>query len=95
MGRGAFDALQHAPSIADARIAARRIALNLKLKDLSAELAVARDCAAQTQASLDNHRGGDGYQLKRLRDHHAQSPRGAEPLWKPSRSKIAATAAST
>ena len=27
----------------------------------------------QTQASLDNHRGGDGYQLKRLRDHHAQS----------------------
>jgi neutral ceramidase len=73
MGRGAFDVLQHAPSIADARIAVRRIALNLKLKDLSADLAVARDCAAQTQASLDNHRGGDGYQLKRLRDHHAQS----------------------
>jgi hypothetical protein len=22
---------------------------------------------------LSNHRGGDGYQLKRLRDHHAQS----------------------
>ncbi len=39
MGRGAFDALQHAPSIADARIAARRIALNLKLKDFSADLA--------------------------------------------------------
>ena len=55
------------------KIAARRIALNLKLKDLSAELAVARDCAAQTQSSLDNHRGGTGYQLKRLRDHHAQS----------------------
>jgi hypothetical protein len=73
MGRGAFDALQHAPSIADAGIAVRRIALNLKLKDLSADLAVARSCAAQTQASLDNHRGGDGYQLKRLRDHHAQS----------------------
>src|SRR6202046_1401119 len=73
MGRGAFDALEHAPSIADARIAARRIALNLKLKDLSAEFTIARDCAAQTQASLENHRGGDGYQLKRLRDHHAQS----------------------
>jgi neutral ceramidase len=73
MGRGAFEALQQTPSIADARIAARRIALNLKLKDLSAELAVSRACADQTQASLDNHRGGDGYQLKRLRDHHAQS----------------------
>jgi neutral ceramidase len=73
MGRAAFDALQHAPSLADARIAARRIPLNLNLKDLDAELALARDCAAQTQASLDNHRGGDGYQLKRLRDHHAQS----------------------
>jgi neutral ceramidase len=73
MGRGAFDALQQAPSIAGARIASRRIKLNLKLKDLSDELATARDCAAQTQASLDNHRGGDGYQLKRLRDHNAQS----------------------
>jgi len=73
MGRGVLDALERAPSIADARIASRRIALNLKLKDLGADLAVARDCATQTQASLDNHRGGDGYQLKRLRDHHAQS----------------------
>jgi len=73
MGRGALDALQQAPTIADARIAARRIALNFKLKDFSEDLAVARDCAAQTQASLDNHRGGDGYQLKRLRDHHTQS----------------------
>jgi len=73
MGRAAFDALEHAPSITGSRIAARRIALNLKLKDLSAELAIARECAAQTQASLDSHRGGDGYQLKRLRDHHAQS----------------------
>ena len=73
MGRAAFDVLDRAPSISDARIVTRRIALNLKLKDLSAELAVARDCAEQTQASLDNHRGGSGYQLKRLRDHHAQS----------------------
>src|ERR1700722_15621227 len=73
MGRAAFDALDHAPSVSEGRIATRRIALNLKLKDLSDELAVARDCPAQTQASLDNHRGGAGYQLKRLRDHHAQS----------------------
>jgi Neutral/alkaline non-lysosomal ceramidase, N-terminal len=73
MGRAAFDALSHAPSISEGKVAARRIALNLKLKDLSADLAIARDCAAQTQLSLDNHRGGDGYQLKRLRDHHAQS----------------------
>jgi hypothetical protein len=27
----------------------------------------------QTHASLDNHRGGEGYQMKRLRDHHDQS----------------------
>ena len=73
MGRAAFDALERAPAISSSRIAVRRIALNLKLKDLSDDLAIARDCAAQTQASLDNHRGSDGYQLKRLRDHHAQS----------------------
>jgi neutral ceramidase len=73
MGRAAFDALAHAPLLTAAQIAARRIPLRLKLKDISADLAVARACAAQTQASLDNHRGGDGYQLKRLRDHHAQS----------------------
>ena len=73
MGRGAFEALAHAPSLTNSRIAARRIPLTLKLKDISADLAVARACAGQTQTSLDNHRGGDGYQLKRLRDHHAQS----------------------
>jgi neutral ceramidase len=73
MGRAAFEALAQAPSITDAAIAARRIPLSLALKDLSAEMAVARNCAAQTKASLDNHRGGDGYQLKRLLDHHAQS----------------------
>jgi neutral ceramidase len=73
MGRAAFDALEHAQSITDARVAARRIPLKLALKDNSADLAIARACAEQTQVSLDNHRGGDGYQLKRLRDHHAQS----------------------
>jgi neutral ceramidase len=73
MGRAAFDALQHAPSISGGKIEARRIPLRLALKDFSADLTIARDCAAQTQASLESHRGGDGYQLKRLRDHHAQS----------------------
>ena len=73
MGRATFDALQRARKIGDARISLRRIPLSLKLKDNRADLAVARACAAQTQASLDSHRGGDGFQLKRLRDHHAQS----------------------
>src|SRR5277367_2225526 len=61
MGRATFDALQSAPLIGEAKIAVRRIPLNLKLKDLGDELAVAQACAAQTQASLDSHRGGDGY----------------------------------
>jgi neutral ceramidase len=73
MGRGGFDALAHADEIGAGKIVARRIPINLKLKDNGADLATARACAAQTQSSLDNHRGGDGYQLKRLRDHHAQS----------------------
>ncbi len=73
MGRAVLDELNRAPSITDSRIAVRRIPLRLKLKDFGNELALARDCASQTQASLDSHRGGDGYQLKRLRDHHAQS----------------------
>lgn len=73
MGRAAFEAISHAASLTDARIAARRLTLTLKLKTLDVALASARDAAAQTEASLSNHRGGDGYQLKRLRDHHAQS----------------------
>ena len=73
MGRAAFDAISHAPTITNPRIASRTIALKLNLKSLDDALATARDCAAQTDASLSNHRGGDGYQLKRLRDHHTQS----------------------
>jgi neutral ceramidase len=73
MGRGALDALRRAPSRANLQIVARRIPLRLKLKDLDQDVATARNCVAQTKASLDNHRGGDGYQLKRLRDHHAES----------------------
>jgi neutral ceramidase len=73
MGHAAFEAISHAASLTDARIVARRLPLKLKLKPLDVALASARDSAAQTEASLNNHRGGDGYQLKRLRDHHAQS----------------------
>ena len=73
MGRSAFDAIRSAEPLSDVRISSRRLALKLKLKSLDDALANARDCAAQTEASLNNHRGGDGYQLKRLRDHHAQS----------------------
>ena len=32
IGRGAFDALEHAPSIADARIAARRLVVRLHVQ---------------------------------------------------------------
>ena len=73
MGRAAFDAIRIAEPLNDVQISSRRLALKLKLKSLDVALANARDCAAQTEASLSNHRGGDGYQLKRLRDHHAQS----------------------
>ena len=73
MGRAAFDAIRIAEPLRDVRVSSRRLALKLKLKSLDVALANARDCATQTEASLKNHRGGDGYQMKRLRDHHAQS----------------------
>jgi len=73
MGRATFDAIRSAEPVTNVRISSRRLALKLKLKSLDVALANARDCVAQTEASLSNHRGGDGYQLKRLRDHHAQS----------------------
>jgi neutral ceramidase len=73
MGHAAFNEIRIAEPLTDVRISSRRLALKLKLKNLDDSLKSARDCAAQTEASLNNHRGGDGYQLKRLRDHHAQS----------------------
>jgi hypothetical protein len=73
MGHAAFNAIRIAEPLTDVRISTRRLALKLKLKNLDDALKGARDCAAQTEASLSNHSGGDGYQLKRLRDHHAQS----------------------
>ena len=73
MGRAAFDALTRAQSSTDPRITFRRVPLRLKLKNRQDEIATARLCVEQTHASLDNHRGGEGYQMKRLRDHHDQS----------------------
>jgi len=72
MGRALLAGFAAAPSSDSAEIAARRVPLRLKLKDFEAALGAARDCAAQTEASLRSHRG-DGFQLKRLRDHHEQS----------------------
>lgn len=73
LARDALVALSASRELSGASIIARRIPLSLQLKDLAKELNVAHECVAQTQASLDNHRGGGGHQLKRLRDHHAQS----------------------
>jgi neutral ceramidase len=73
MGKAAFEAISHVPPRTDARIAVRRLPIKLELKNSDRALASARACVAQTEASLNSHRGGDGYQLKRLRDHHAQS----------------------
>jgi len=70
LGRHAFEALAAAPPIGESKLLAQRVPLRLKLKDLAPALATARDFPAQTALSLKNHQGGDGYQLKRLRDHH-------------------------
>jgi Neutral/alkaline non-lysosomal ceramidase, N-terminal len=80
LGRAAFQALAAAPQVSDAAIAWRRMPINLPLKSIDADLAIARECLAQTEASLHNHRGGDGYQLKRLRDHHEQSAQALRAL---------------
>jgi neutral ceramidase len=80
LGRAAFAALAAAPAMADAAVRTRRVPLKLPLKQIGADVEVARECAAQTEASLRNHRGGDGYQLKRLRDHHEQSMQALRAL---------------
>ncbi|MFZ0660733.1 MAG: neutral/alkaline non-lysosomal ceramidase N-terminal domain-containing protein [Candidatus Binataceae bacterium] len=72
-GRAIAAALAAAPELDGSAIVGRRIDLKLKLKPTVDALAIARGCAAQTEASLANHRGGEGRQLKRLRDHHQQS----------------------
>ena len=69
LGRGAFEALQVSHPIRESQLLSKRLPLKLKLKDLAPALATARDFVAQTTLSLNNHQGGTGYQLKRLRDH--------------------------
>ncbi len=70
LGRHAFEALQVAQPTSESRVVSKRIPLTLKIKDLAPAIANARAVVAQTELSLKNHQGGDGYQLKRLRDHH-------------------------
>jgi Neutral/alkaline non-lysosomal ceramidase, N-terminal len=73
MADAALGALASAPPIESAPILTRRVALNLKLKRLDDALATARNYVAQTELSLARHRGGDGFQGKRLSDHRAQA----------------------
>ena len=73
LGRASFEALRHAPAMIESSIACRKVPLKLKLKDRAEQIAQAHACVEQTRASLDSHRGGEGYQLKRLRDHQKQS----------------------
>ncbi len=69
-GREVLTALTSARSIEDARIAFRHVPIKLKLQQLDDRIADARRCAAQTETSLNSHRGGEGVQLRRLRDQH-------------------------
>jgi len=80
MGRAALEALDGAAVEGDPEIEVRRIDLDLRLKDVSAKLSAARDFEAQTRLSLENHRGGEGFQLKRLHDHHDQAAQSAAAL---------------
>ncbi|HUA35330.1 MAG TPA: neutral/alkaline non-lysosomal ceramidase N-terminal domain-containing protein [Candidatus Binataceae bacterium] len=72
-GRAVLAAVGGAQAIEDAPVAFRRVPITLKLRPLDDLIADARRCAAQTEASLNNHRGGEGIQLKRLRDQHELS----------------------
>ncbi len=72
-GRAVLEGLRGQPALEDEPMAVKRIRLALKLRDLDARLAEAHRCVAQTKASLENHRAGEGFQLKRLRDQHELS----------------------
>jgi neutral ceramidase len=73
LGRSGFEALQAARPIHESQVIGRRVPLKLKIKDLAPALSTARDLLTQTERSLNSHQGGDGFQLKRLRDHHART----------------------
>jgi len=72
LGRAAFQALERAPEIAPAQVAARRIPLTLRLKDFSAALATARAYLEQTALSMRAHPGGQ-YRAERLRIEHERA----------------------
>ncbi len=79
MGRAAFEALEHAPDVAQAAVAARRIPLTLRLKDLSAALATARAYVEQTALSLKAHPGGQ-YRAERLRTENERARRALSAI---------------
>ena len=79
-GREAIGGLKSMTITDRAKVRAVRIPLQLQLKDLEPSLSIARSYLAQTEASLRNHRGGEGYQLKRLKDHHAQAAEALRSL---------------
>jgi hypothetical protein len=72
MGRACFEALACAPEMTEAEIAAQRIPLTLRLKDLTAALATARAYVEQAALSLTSHPGGE-YRLARLRAEHERA----------------------
>ena len=69
----AIDALSREVSIAGTPVITRRVPIRMKLRDLSAKLAIAEANVQQTEAALRNHAGVGGFQLKRLTDQHQQS----------------------
>jgi neutral ceramidase len=73
MADAALEALACGATLDDAEIRTRRIPLKVALKRLDDALATARNYVTQTEVSLERHRGGDGFQMKRLRDHHDQA----------------------
>jgi hypothetical protein len=66
-------ALARAPRTGSAQLVTRRVPVLMKLRDLSARLAITRANAQQTELALKNHQGVGGIQQKRLTDQHQLS----------------------
>ena len=69
----ANEALARAARTRSAHVLTRRVPVLMKLRDLSARLAIARANARQTELALKNHAGVGGIQQKRLTDQHQLS----------------------
>jgi hypothetical protein len=69
----ASGALARAPRTGSAHLVTRRVPVLMKLRDLSARLAIARANAQQTELALKNHAGVGGIQQRRLTDQHELS----------------------